>query len=78
MEKSERSDLPPVSDEDLSDYLHRMTVLIEAFEYDEAQMIAGMLLDHDLKDRRDSIEKIKEALEDFDGEAASNMIRELK
>ena len=78
MEKSERSDLPPVSDEDLSDYLHRMTVLIEAFEYDEAQMIAGMLLDHDLKDRRDSIEKIKEALEDFDGEAASKMIRELK
>ncbi|MCR5650693.1 MAG: response regulator [Lachnospiraceae bacterium] len=78
LEDKKDSDLPPLSDEDLSDYLHRMTILIEEFEYDEALMTAGMLLDHDLRNRREDIEKIKEALEDFDGEKASRLIKELR
>ncbi len=78
LEERDEEDLPPISDDDLSDYLHRMIILIEGFEYDEASMIAGMLLDHDLKDRREGIEKIKEALEDFDGDTASKLIRELR
>ena len=77
LESPEGGELPPLSDDDLSDYLHRMTLLIDAFEYDEARMIAGMLLDHDLKDRRSSMEKIREALEDFDGDEAMKLIKEL-
>ncbi len=78
LEDRKDEELPEISDEDLSDYLHRMTLLIDEFEYDEALMIAGVLLDHDLKDRREGIEKIRSALEDFDGERAARLIKELR
>lgn len=78
LENTTDLDLPAISDDDLSDYLHRMTLLINEFEYDEASMIADVLLDHDLRDRRAEIEKIKEALEDFDGETAVGLIKELR